>query len=181
MQLTRVSEQAQVDALKQMQKENYKVVREYMETYRDDLGDEIVQSQKYRLRAFLVPKLGNHATSSDLAVEFINVNSLSDDQLQNYEQAVAFIKGVENPFKLKPSRVVELVSKELPHFNMTLHTKCWKFYEARPRETDKSYKGEYSAYVEGFDGYLYSMKWVKFLRREQKEDGKLAQVKMQAI
>ncbi|WP_252736147.1 hypothetical protein [Aestuariibacter sp. A3R04] len=109
------------------------------------------------------------------------MNSLSEDQLQNYEQAVAFIKGVENPFKLKPSRVVELVSKEIPNFNMTLHTKCWKFYEARPRETDKSYKGEYSAYVEGFDGYLYSMKWVKFLRGELKEDGKLAQVKMQAI
>lgn len=181
MQLTRISEQAQVDALKQMQKENYQVVRDYLETYREDLGDEIVQSQKYRLRAFLVPKLGNHATSSDLAVEFINVNTLSEDQLQNYEQAVAFIKGVENPFKLKPSRVVELVSKELLNFNMTLHTKCWKFYEARPRETDKSYKGEFSAYVEGFDGYLYSMKWVKFLRGELKDDGKLAQVKMQAI
>jgi hypothetical protein len=64
---------------------------------------------------------------------------------------------------------------------MTLHTKCWKFYEARPRETYKSYKGEFSAYVEGFDVYLYSMKWVKFLRGELKDDGKLAQVKMQAI
>lgn len=181
MQLTRVSEQAQIDALKQMQKENYKVVQEYMETYREDLNDEIVQSQKYRLRAFLVPKLGNHATTSDLAVEFINVDSLSEEELQNYEQAVAFIKGVENPFRLKPSRVVELVSKACSGFNMTLHTKCWKFYNARPREMDRAYKGEYSAYMEGFDGYLYSMKWVKFLREELKDVEKLRLVKLQAI
>lgn len=181
MQLTRVSEQAQIDALKQMQKENYKVVREYMETYREDLNDEIAQSQKYRLRAFLVPKLGNHATTSDLAVEFINVDSLSEEELQNYEQAVAFIKGVENPFRLKPSRVVELVSKVCSGFNMTLHTKCWKFYNARPREMDRAYKGEYSAYMEGFDGYLYSMKWVKFLREELKDAEKLRLVKLQAI
>ncbi|GGW87304.1 DUF3644 domain-containing protein [Alteromonas halophila] len=181
MQLTRISEQAQIDALKQLQKENYKVVKDYMETYRDDLSDEIAQSQKYRLRAFLVPKLGNHATSSDLAVEFINVNSLSEEQLQNYEQAVAFIKGVENPFKLKPKRVVELVSKKIPSFNMTLHTKCWKFYEARPRETDRTYAGEHSAYVEGFDGYLYSMKWVQFLKTELKDEDKLVQVKLQTI
>ncbi len=181
MQLTRISEQAQIDALKQLQKENYKVVKDYMQTYREDLSDEVAQSQKYRLRAFLVPKLGNHATSSDLAVEFINVNSLSEDQLQNYEQAVAFIKGVENPFKLKPKRVVELVSKKIPSFNMTLHTKCWKFYEARPRETDKTYAGEHSAYVEGFDGYLYSMKWVQFLKTELKDEDNLSQVKLQTI
>lgn len=87
MQLTRISEQAQIDALKQIQKENYKVVREYMETYRNDLNDNVVQSQKYRVRAFLVPKLGNHAKSADMAVEFINFDSLSEEELHNYERS----------------------------------------------------------------------------------------------
>lgn len=50
-----------------------------METYREDLEDDIVESQQYRIRALLVPKLGNHAKSSDIAVEFINVNKLSED------------------------------------------------------------------------------------------------------
>lgn len=181
MQLTRVSEQAQIDALKQMQKENYKVVREYMETFRQDLNEDIAQSQKYRLRAFLVPKLGNHATSSDLAIEFINVNKLTQDELASYEQAVAFIKGVESPFRLKPSRVVELVSKTFKDFNMALHTKCWKFYNARPRGVDISFRGDYSAFVEGFDGYLYSMNWVKFLKTELKDAGKLRQIKAQSV
>lgn len=181
MQLTRVSEQAQIDALKQLQKENYNVVKEYMETFRNDLDEEIAQSQKYRLRAFLVPKLGNHATTSDLAVEFINVNNLSEGELQNYEQAVAFIKGVENPFRLKPSRVVELVSKSLDGFNMTLHTKCWKYYKARPRNLDRSFKGDYAAFMEGFDGYLYSIKWVNFLKSELTVQAKLNLVKEQSV
>lgn len=181
MQLTRISEQAQIDALKQIQKENYKVVREYMETYHNDLNDEVVQSQKYRVRAFLVPKLGNHAKSADMAVEFINFDSLSEEELHHYEQAVAFIKGVENPFRLKPSRVVELVEKKIADFNMTQHTKCWKYYQARPRELDRNYKGEYASFMEGFDGYLYSMKWVKFLREELEDKVKLDAIKRQAI
>ena len=181
MQLTRISEQAQLDSLKQLQKENYKIVREYMETYRNDLNDDVVQSQKYRIRAFLVPKLGNHAKSSDIAVEFLNVNNLSAEEVQNYERGVAFIKGIENPFKLKPSKVVELVEKKIKGFNMSLHTKCWKFYQARPREVDSQFKGEYASFIDGFDHYLYSAKWVKFLIKELKSKQKIAEVKAQAI
>ena len=181
MQLTRISEQAQIDALKQLQKDNYKVVRKYMETYRDDLNDDVVQSQKYRIRAFLVPKLGNHAKSADIAVEFINVNKLSEEELANYERGVAFIKGIENPFKLRPSKVLELVSKKIPRFNMALHTKCWKFYGARPRGNQRDFKGEYSGFVEGFEGYLYSLQWTKFLAQELKDPQKLLLVKQQAI
>ena len=180
MQLTRISEQSQLDALKQMQKDNYKVVREYMETYRNDLDDEVVESQKYRVRAFLVPKLGNHAKSADIAVEFINVNALTEEELKDYEQAVAFIKGVENPFRLKPKRIVELVSKKIKGFNMPLHTKCWKHYEARPKGIDKAFKGEYASYMEGFDGYLYCQNWVKFLISELQNEDKMKAVKLQA-
>jgi hypothetical protein len=152
-----------------------------METYRNDLNDDVVQSQKYRIRAFLVPKLGNHAKSADIAVEFLNVNNLSDEEIANYEQGVAFIKGIENPFKLKPSKVVELVAKKVKGFNMTLHTKCWKFYESRPREIETTFKGEYSSYIEGFDHYLYSMKWINFLIKELKNKQKMTDVKSQAI
>jgi hypothetical protein len=35
--------------------------------------------------------------------------------------------------------------------------------------------------MEGFDGYLYSMNWVKFLREELKDVAKLDDVKAQAI
>lgn len=181
MQLTRISEQSQIDALKQLQKENYRVVREYMETYKNDLNGEVVESQKYRVRAFLVPKLGNHARSSDLAIEFVNVNKLNDEELANYEQGVAFIKGIESPYKLKPSKVVSYVKDKIPNFNMALHTKCWKFYSARPKDDKKDFKGEYSAYIEGFDGYLYSQQWVTFLIKKLADNKELSKVKRQRV
>ncbi|WP_281213545.1 DUF3644 domain-containing protein [Shewanella insulae] len=177
MQLSRISEQAQIDAMKQLQKENYRVVRHYMETYRADLEDNIVESQKYRIRAMLVPKLGNHAKSSDIAVEFINVNKLTEEERQNYEQGVAFIKGIENPYKLKPSKVMTLVRDAIPFFNMSLHTKSWKYFEARPRDNSPDFKGEYASFVEGFDGYLYTKQWVKFLIAELKKTEVLEKVK----
>lgn len=181
MQLTRISEQAQLEALKQFQTENYRVVREYMETYKGDLSDEILESQKYRIRVFLVPKLGNHAKSADLAVEFIHVNKLNENEMENYEQGVAFIKGIESPFKLKPSKVVPIVKEKIKDFNGTLHTKCWKFYNARPRELVITFKGEYAAYSEGFDGYLYSRRWADFLIKKLKNKDELARVRRQAI
>lgn len=181
MQLTRVSEQAQIDALKQMQKQNYRVVREYMETYRNDLEQDLVESQKYRIRAFLVPKLGNHAKSSDISIEFINVNGLTEEERGNYEQGVAFIKGVESPFKFRPSKIVEILAKKIPGFNMAFHTKCWKYYESRPRGIERGFKGEYSGFVEGFEGYLYSQQWVTFLTEELKDVAKLGLVRQQAI
>ncbi|MEZ9627843.1 DUF3644 domain-containing protein [Aliivibrio fischeri] len=177
MQLTRVSEQAQLDAMKQLQKENYKVVRHYMETYKTDLEDSIVESQQYRIRALLVPKLGNHAKSSDLTVEFINVNKLTEEERKNYEQGIAFIKGIENPYKLKPSKVMGLVKEKIPGFNMPLHTKCWKYFSARPQDDKVDFKGDYAAFVEGFDGYLYTNKWVIFLITELKKADVIAKVK----
>ncbi|WGL94146.1 DUF3644 domain-containing protein [Arsenophonus nasoniae] len=177
MQLTRTSEQAQNESLKQLQTKNYKVVRQYMETYRANLDDSILESQKYRLRVFLVPKLGNHAKSSDLAVEFVNVNKLDNDELQNYEHSVAFIKEQENPYKLKPTKIVKLVSEKLKFFNMSLHTQCWKYFNARPKNSNVNFKGEYACYSEGFDGYLYSKKWVDFLISELKKPDVLAAVK----
>lgn len=177
MQLTRISQQAQADALKQMQKENYKVVREYMETYRNDLDDEVLESQKYRIRAFLIPKIGNHAKSSDLSIEFVKISNLSDEEKLSYEKGVAFIKGVESQYRLKPSKVVDAIKIVFPNFNMSLHTKCWKYFDARPLDINAKWKGKYSGFVEGFDGYLYTKEWVEYLKVILRDDVLVRKVK----
>lgn len=167
MQLTRMATEDQARAMKNFQKENYRVVKEYMETFNTDLNnEEILESQKYRLRVFLIPKIGNASSSSDLAIEFVNAKDLDDDELRNYNQAIALIKGVESQYKLRPGKVVERVKKHVDYFNMAAHTSCWKEYKARPSGIKKKFKGKYAAYVEGFDGYLYSNDWVDFLIKE---------------
>ncbi|KTC89481.1 DUF3644 domain-containing protein [Fluoribacter dumoffii] len=167
MQLTRVATKQQEIALKIFQKDNYQVIKQFMETFNNDLcNDEILDSQKYRIRAFLIPKIGNHQNSSDLAIEFVNAKNLNADELANYNHAIALIKGVESPFKLRPKKVVDQVKEQIPEFNMSQHTRCWKQFKARPTKINPKFKGKYAAYIEGFDGYLYSQEWVNFLINE---------------
>jgi len=169
MQLTRATQQAQIDAIKQFQTENFNIVKRFMDNYKSELSDEVIQSQQYRLRALLVPLVGKNAKQSDLAIEFINVNNLSEEELETYESGIAFIKNVENQFKLKPTKVVALVQNKEKNFNITTHTKFWKYFEARPVENDKKFKGKYAGYVEGFDGYLYCQEWVRFILNVYKD------------
>lgn len=81
MQMTRVANEQQTEAMKCFQRENYKVIREYMQTFSDDLSNEIIESQKYRLSVFLVPKIGSRASATDLAIEFVNVTNLDGEEL----------------------------------------------------------------------------------------------------
>ncbi|HAT1761465.1 TPA: DUF3644 domain-containing protein [Legionella pneumophila] len=166
MQMTRVANEQQTEAMKCFQRENYKVIREYMRTFSDDLSNEIIESQKYRLSVFLVPKIGSRASTTDLAIEFVNATNLDEEELKAYNHAIALIKGVESQYKLRPGKVVEQVKIKIPEFNMTHHTKLWKKYKARPSKKMPKYKGKYSGYVEGFDGYLYSQDWVNFIIEE---------------
>lgn len=176
MQLTRATQQAQIDAIKQFQTENFNVVKKFMDDYKNELSDEIVESQQYRLRALLVPLVGKNAKQSDLAIEFINVSNLSEDEIESYESGIAFIKNVENQFKLKPTKVVSLVQTKEKSFNITTHTKFWKHFQARPVENDKKFKGKYCGFVEGFDGYLYCQEWVRFIFDVYKDKDQLKEV-----
>lgn len=68
---------------------------------------------------------------------------------------------MENQFKLKPKKVVELVQKKHKSFNLSTHAKFWKHFDVRPSHVDKTLKGKYCGYIEGFDGYLYNQEWVR--------------------
>lgn len=177
MQLTRTSTQQQADAQKEFQKANYKVVRDFMETFNNDLSDEVAESQRYRLRAFLIPKIGGNKNSADLAIEFINATLLTEEQKESYKHAIALIKGVDSPYKLRPGQVEKIVKEKIPDFNMTLHTKSRKFYNARPLDVQVDFKGEYCGYVEGFDGYLYTQKWAGFLISELNNSIKMKEIR----
>ena len=54
---------------------------------------------------------------------------------------------------------------------MSVHTKFWKKFKARPQSKKTDFKGKHAGYVEGFDGYLYTKNWVDFLIEEIKNNG----------
>ncbi|EKN4848196.1 DUF3644 domain-containing protein [Yersinia enterocolitica] len=166
MQLSRASMEAKVEALKQFQSQNYMIIRQFMESERQALSAEMLESQEYRIKAFLIPKIGNHAVTSDISIEFVNFRKLSEEEKAQYDQGIAFIKEVQSPYIHKPSDIVLKVKELHPFFNMALHTKCWKFFEARPNILNSTYKGVYAGFVLGFNNYLYTSDWIAFLNVE---------------
>lgn len=170
MQLSRASTEAKVEALKQFQSQNYSVVREFMSAQHHELDQETLESQEYRIKAFLIPKIGNHASTSDLSIEFVNFRKLNDEEKEQYEQGITFIKEVRTPFIHKPSDIVLKIKDTHQFFNMALHTKCWKFFEARPIEVNVDFKGPYSGFVLGFNNYLYTNDWIVYLKEQLNDE-----------
>jgi len=178
MQLSRISQKSQERAIKEFQSKNYNVIRKYIKDFQDGLTDDVRTSQEYRLSVFLVPKLKNHAKSSDMTIEFIKAEPGTKDELEQYEKGIAYIKGdVESPYRIKPTIVVQQVSMAIEgRFTMHNHTQARKKYKARPNVNKPGFKGKYCGWVEGHDGYLYTKEWVAFLITElcdQKKYGKL--------
>jgi hypothetical protein len=60
---------------------------------------------------------------------------------------------------------------------MAMHTKCWKYFIARPQNIELSCKGEYAAYVEGFDNYLYTKKGVEHLKTVLADKASIEKIK----
>ena len=177
MQLTKISNKNRIKALKELQTTNYKLVKNYIDKYRAELDDEISSSQEYRISVFLIPKLGNHAKSADMCIEFVKQECLTEEEMQEYEKGIVLIKNKKNPYKFKPGKVTKLVKNKLGSFNIWMHTQCWKCYKARPIGDDRQHKGEYCGWIEGFDNYLYTQSWIDFLITKLTDREELERVK----
>jgi hypothetical protein len=110
-----------------------------------------------------------------LAVEFVNWNSLSNEDRENYEKVTAIIKDkvitkeVVNPGKLKPGDVIKQVSENtgfrLNHFD---HKCLYYIFSIRPTSDDNGVDPfdtniKYCHYDEVHDDYVYQDDWVIFL------------------
>ena len=161
----------QRDVLRRLQSKEYELIRTYIDSFQHNLPPEVLQSQKYSFRVFLIPRLGNHATSSDVAVEFVHYDSTKPEEMEQYERQVAMFKDrvihvqVANQGKLKPStvskRVKEITGKP---FTVSDHTCAWKLYNVRPKEPKpEGCKSEFCQYDEVHGDFVYTERWVQFL------------------
>ena len=83
---------AQMDAVKQFQAKQYDDLIDYIESFRAELPDAIYQDPKFSFRVYLIPKIGNHESSSDLAFEFVKYDRSKPEDMQALEHQVALIK-----------------------------------------------------------------------------------------
>ena len=161
------SEQQRV--LRKIQSTEYEAIRKYAEAYDANLPPEVTQSMNYSFRAYLIPKIANHANSADIAIEFIRYDPNSPEDMEKYEKQVAFIKekGVQvaDQGKLRVRDVVKRVKEATDlHFTTTHHTNAWKIYKVRPKGySANGCQTEFCQFSEAFKDYVYTEAWVRFL------------------
>jgi hypothetical protein len=149
-------------------------VLEKIYAYRSLLDTSVDHSQQYSFKAYLVPKIGNHRNSSDVAIEFIKYDSENPQEMEKYEKAIVAIKEkqipVSNEDKLLPSAVLGELKKLGYEVTMNWHTNMWKKYEVRPSsKSSRKYNcnTEFCVYDNAHGDYLYTRKWVNFLLKNE--------------
>lgn len=145
----------------------------YIEKYRTALSDDVFNSQEYSVKIIQIPKISN-TNRTDLAIEFVKWNELSEEDRDAYEQITAIVKDrkvtveAANVGKLKPGGVVESVLEKCPQseFNMHTHTNLVKLFDVRPyNDEDDPFETnpKFCHYDEVHGDYVYTEEWVELI------------------
>lgn len=148
---------------------------EFIQKYRDHIRDDVFASQEYSIKLIQIPKIAN-TNKSDLAVEFVNWSSISEEDKEKYDHLTAIIKdkvvkleGV-NIGKLKPSKVLEEVNKSInlklthnDHKQLLCIFKIRPYSDFSPDSDAFETNPDYCHYDEPHNDYLYQDEWITFL------------------
>jgi len=173
----------QREAVKRIQSKEYDTIRQFIDTFQSDLSIEIFQSSKYAFRAYLIPKVGNRPSSSDIAIEFISLDSLTEEEKEQITKQITLIKEkqvqVANQGKFKPSQVIKRVREETGVvFNTAHHTNAWKFYKVRPSMlVPNDCQTEFCQYDEPHRDFIYTERWVQFLIEKVRDGQEFEKIK----
>jgi hypothetical protein len=123
----------------------------FIDAFEEKLPAGYLNNPQYRISYYLVPKISNHKTSADIAVEFVKADTTQAIQINKF-----LIKETEKE-KYKPGSIVEMMKKE-GHitFNMYHFVKLWKTKKAK----DSS---QYGTGLSDGQWYWYSS-WIDVVR-----------------
>ncbi|MHB2026496.1 MAG: DUF3644 domain-containing protein [Elusimicrobiota bacterium] len=171
LQFSRSLSPAQNLALIKRTEAQYRSVKTYVDAFRAALSQDVQSDLRYSFKVFLVPKIGNHATGSSVAVEFVKYDSSKPEEMRQYERVVAMIKPKEvlvaNSGLLKPGEVVRQVAARLgKKFSHHTHGLCYRYFNTRPagrNPTPGSWDARYCQYDALHKDYGYNQAWIDFL------------------
>ena len=159
----------QTEALRRFQGKNYDELIEFLDEFRSNLHEEIYSDSRYSFRVYLIPKIGNHRSSSDAAFEFVKYDPSKPAEMAALRKQVALIKDrqipVVNPDGCKPSKVARLVSEAIGRpFTIYNHRQAYLKYKIRKTGiAPDSCKTKYCSYDAVHEDYVYTKGWVDFL------------------
>lgn len=172
-----------VEVLKRVRRGIPKAVLDYVQDFDAALDPEVSSDQAYEFRVQLIP-VTSSKTEADVAMSFVRLEDLDDDQREKVREAQTIIREKQVPVadlgNLLPSQVAQRVTQELgTHFSINDHTSCWKHFEVRPaRGSDHPTrtKAEFCRYNQTFGQWVYTEAWVNFLIRKLREPETYRQV-----
>ena len=178
LQFSEVYEEEQIKSMKSMKAKEVQTIQKYMDEYRKEYSDEILESMEYSFRVFLIPQTGNNINSADRSIEFIKKSDLSEEQYKNLKKDITLIKNrkipVSNDDKMKVGGVVKRVNEKVDFdFKQHHHTYCWRYYEVRPQKGARNPEctdTRYCNYDRVHDDYVYTNAWVNKLVKELSDE-----------
>ncbi|WP_394990845.1 DUF3644 domain-containing protein [Emticicia sp.] len=175
LQFSRLRSAKQINANKQLLSTEVKELKDFIEKYRTNIKEEVFNSQEFSIKLIQVPKIAN-TSRNDLAIEFVNWNSLSEEDRINYEKITTLIKDkvqkteVINPGKLKPGIVIKHVNDNFHGtFNKFDHKCLLYIFSIRPTSGDIDdldpfeTNAKYCHYDEAHNDYLFQESWSNFI------------------
>jgi hypothetical protein len=171
LQFSKSIEPTQQRAMRGVARQYIQSIRQFVSDFRSSLSDDVLGDQAYSFKVFLIPKVGTHAKSSDIAVEFVKYDANKPEEMKQYERLVALVKpkqiSVANLEGLKATEVVKKVAAGLgKKFTLHSHLKCWRHFNTRPAghsDTPELCDNRYCYYDVLHKDYIYTPAWVDFL------------------
>ena len=156
-------------------------VKRFIDNYRSAITTEVMNSGQFAFKAFLI-QVANHESADTIPIQFVNYNSLTDDQKAEIGKFAVLVKskpiGVVNAELLKPSAVVKAVRQKLGNpmverngkpvskFTADTHVRCWRHFKVRPgggAKNPEETNQKFCIYDKAHGDYLYTVDWVNLL------------------
>lgn len=172
LEFSQIRANEQLTAQRELLSKDMQDIKKYIDKYKTDLPQEVYDSQEYSIKLLQIPKISN-TKRSDLAVEFVNWNTISEEDKENYNKVTAIIKdkivkhNVSNANMLRPIDVRNAVREKTGvEISQSNHTDLWKAFSVRPHaksEAKFDTLTKYCIYDEPHNDYLYTSEWVDFI------------------
>lgn len=150
---------------------DWKNVLDFIKTYRSAIDRNVLNSQDFAFKVFIMPNIWRNRNTADVAINFVKYDESSPEEMEKYDEAIFAIKNKEKN-RYRPTQVLEQISEKI-WINKTMHWHnwMWRKYTVRPWEKNRwdLCNSEYCEWYELTNSYLYFDKWVDFLIENELE------------
>nr|WP_259052147.1 DUF3644 domain-containing protein [Methanococcus voltae] len=163
-------------AYKKMISSNSQELLDYITKYRNKLPQDIFDSQNFSIKLIQIPRITS-SNRADAAIQFVNWNSLSEEDKQKYIKINAIIKEkvvkteAINVGSLKPMMIVNQIKREVTKdFYIKDFVHLYRIFKIRPKDKEQEElegtitNTKYCHYDIIHKDYIYRKSWLDFIK-----------------